>query len=413
MLANLHKIRSNNYLVCFSERFLAGHTNAYDLRMLDNAPCGVFHPHVKCVGCPRVGIFGYRWTCRECADVDLCSRCYNLRTHDLNHDFIRRLDPQGPGVRVPSRATSTPVEVFGAFRGALVRRGRDWEWGDQDGGLGSQGRIKEITNWNEQSQTGNSVAMVIWSGQKENLYRLGHKGKVDVCCVEPASGGKVYNSHLPLLGKPLDAGRVFHIGQTVEVRVDLETLKKMQIGHGEFKDEMKAVIGRRGKVHRMTEKGDVRGQFPGSPANHHRWTINPLALRVVQGYSVGDRVTITSDKSTIEKFHGNHAALDGFSGCTGTITHVHSATSLVVDFGGGRVVALHPGIIEPPKQQDECFNINNSFLRSAAAGDNGEVEKLLLGLSRAPGYQFVLIPDNEAILTGFDACKMMSCSKPM
>merc|ERR1719357_1736512 len=128
----------------------------------------------------------------------------------------------------------------------------------------------------------------------------------------------------------------------------------------------------------MTEKSDVRVQFPGSPANHHRWTINPLALRVVQSCSVGDRVTVTSNKSIIEKFHGNHAALDGFSGCTGTTTHVHSETSLVVDFGGGRVVALHPGIIEPPKQQDECFNTNNSFLRSAAAGDNGDVEKLLM-----------------------------------
>ena len=141
------------------------------------------------------------------------------------------------------------------------------------------------------------------------------------------------------------------IGQTVEVCVDLETLKRMQIGHGEFREEMKSVIGRRGKVHRLTEKADVRVQFPGAPPQDHRWTINPLALKLIQGYQVGDKVTITSDKAVIAKYHQNTAALDGFSGCTGTVSLVHSETSVVVDFGGGRVGAVHPGIILPPKQQ--------------------------------------------------------------
>ena len=231
----------------------------------------------------------------------------------------------------------------------MVVRGRDWDWGDQDGGLGSQGWVKDVTNWND--QTGNSVACVIWSGQKENLYRLGHKGKVDVRCVTHSSGGTIFPSHLPVLGKPLDTGRTFMIGQTVEVCVDLETLKRMQIGHGEFREEMKSVIGRRGKVHRLTEKADVRVQFPGAPPQDHRWTINPLALKLIQGYQVGDKVTITSDKAVIAKYHQNTAALDGFSGCTGTVSLVHSETSVVVDFGGGRVGAVHHGIILPPKQQ--------------------------------------------------------------
>ena len=353
---------------------------------------------MRCDGCGRCGIFGFRWSCRQCNDVDLCSKCYHTKFHDVNHEFVRKLHPRDHGVRVPCRLSSTQTEVFGTFRGAVVVRGRDWEWGDQDGGVGTQGWVKEITNWND--QTGNSVACVIWPGSKENLYRLGHKNKVDLKCVSPASGGKVYASHLPILGKPVDSSRVFLIGKTVEVSVqNIETLKTMQIGHGEFREEMTRIIGKRGKVHRITEKGDVRVQFSGEPAKDHRWTLNPLALKVIQGFSLGDKVTITNDKSLIEKYHQNHAALDGFSGCTGTITHVHSDTSLVVDFGAGKVGAVHSAILVQPKQQDECFNINTSFIRSSGAGNLNEVDRILLGTS-APDSQFVILPDNEAILTG-------------
>jgi hypothetical protein len=29
-------------------------------------------------------------------------------------------------------------------------RGPDWDWGDQDGGLGSQGLVKDVENWKDQ-----------------------------------------------------------------------------------------------------------------------------------------------------------------------------------------------------------------------------------------------------------------------
>ena len=282
---------------------------------------------------------------------------HNLAVNEVRIEFVLLHNNKFGDIffRVPCRSASSQTEIFGAFRGAMVMRGRDWQWGDQDGGEGSQGYINEITN--KDNQTGNSVASVTWPDRKVNLYRLGHKAKVDVCCISPASGGKVYLSHLPLLGKPSNAGRIFIVGQTVEVFVDIETLKKFQIGHGEFRDEMAEVIGRRGKVHRLTEKGDVRIQFQGNPAKDHRWTLNPLAVRIVTGHSIGDRVTITSDKALIEKYHQNHAALAGFSGCTGTITHIHSENSMVIDFGGGRVGAVHSGIILKPKQQEQNFSL--------------------------------------------------------
>ena len=250
--------------------------------------------------------------------------------------------------RVPCRSLSSPIQVLGTFPGALVTRGHDWDWADQDGGMGSRGVVKLITNWNEESW--DSVASVLWPNGRENLYRLGHKGKVDVCCVSPTSGGMCYVSHLPLFGKPVLHGPTFAVGQTVQVFVDLDTLKRLQVGHGEFREEMKEVVGRRGRVHRLTDKGDVRVQFPGNPAKDHRWTLNPLAIQV--GCNVGDRVTVTSDKGLVERYHQNIAALEGFLGCTGTITHVHSENSLVIDFGNGRVGAMHQGILLKTQQQE-------------------------------------------------------------
>ena len=134
------------------------------------------------------------------------------------------------------------------------------------------------------------MACVIWSGNKENLYRVGHSSKVDIRCIKPASGGKVYTSHLPLLGKPIDLVQTFKLGQTVEVSVDHATFVQLQAGHGEYREEMAVVIGRKGRVHRITEKGDVRVQFPGADPKVNRWTINPMSLKAVKVFSVGEQV---------------------------------------------------------------------------------------------------------------------------
>ena len=47
-----------------------------------------------------------------------------------------------------------------------------------------------------------SVACVKWmrTGQT-NVYRVGHKGKVDLKCVQEGIYGNYYPKHLPVLGK--------------------------------------------------------------------------------------------------------------------------------------------------------------------------------------------------------------------
>lgn len=102
-------------------------------------------------------------------------------------------------VRVPTRQSSTKNQLKGIFVGAKVIRGPDWEWGLQDGGDGKTGRVMEIRGWDNESCR--SVANVSWVTGSTNVYRLGHKGNVDLKYLQPAAGGYYYRDHMPILGK--------------------------------------------------------------------------------------------------------------------------------------------------------------------------------------------------------------------
>lgn len=56
----------------------------------------------------------------------------------------------------------------------------------------------DIRGWDNESAR--SVVNVTWTSGSTNVYRLGHKGKVDIKCVQEASGGSYYREHLPVLG---------------------------------------------------------------------------------------------------------------------------------------------------------------------------------------------------------------------
>jgi E3 ubiquitin-protein ligase mind-bomb len=116
----------------------------------------------------------------------------------------------------------------------------------------------------------------------------------------------------------------FQLGQLVTVAVDVDSLRVLQEGHGGFHANMADIVGKKGRVHRITEKGDVRVQYPGHPPQDYRWAINPAALRVLHGHAVGDSVTLTADRRLVERFHQNAAALDGVLGCAGTVSQVNS-----------------------------------------------------------------------------------------
>lgn len=342
--------------------YRVGYDGAYDLRLLDNAPAGVKHQNIICDGCHKKGISGLRFKCTRCFDFDLCLLCYMSDKHDLSHVFQRFDTHNSVGVELPPRQGSTKILLRGIFVGAKVQRGANWEWGDQDGGPGKSGRVIDIRGWDNESWR--SVANVVWSTGFTNIYSIGHKGRVDLCCVEPAVGGHYYRAHLPLLGEKIEvvdnvqrtAPLTFLIGERVRVTVDSEVLKKLQEGHGGWNPRMTQIIGESGVVHRFTEKGDIRVYYPGLEC---RWTLNPCALtKERRPLSVGDRVLISSDRRRVELAQVGHgewiADMTGILGKIGKVVKIYKDGDLRVTVEG-QVWTLNPIVVEPAP---ECLNTN-------------------------------------------------------
>uniref|UniRef100_A0A2I3SZ16 E3 ubiquitin-protein ligase MIB2 n=1 Tax=Pan troglodytes TaxID=9598 RepID=A0A2I3SZ16_PANTR len=268
--------------------YRAGYQGAHDLLLYDNAQIGVRHPNIICDCCKKHGLRGMRWKCRVCLDYDLCTQCYMHNKHELAHAFDRY-----------ETAHSRPLSLLA---GTL-----------SPGGEGKPGRVVDIRGWDV--ETGRSVASVTWADGTTNVYRVGHKGKVDLKCVGEAAGGFYYKDHLPRLGKPAELQRrvsadsqpfqhgdkvkclldtdvlremqeghggwnprmaehhSFWVGDVVRVIGDLDTVKRLQAGHGEWTDDMAPALGRVGKVVKVFGDGNLRVAVAGQ-----RWTFSPSCL---------------------------------------------------------------------------------------------------------------------------------------
>lgn len=79
-------------------------------------------------------------------------------------------------VYVGNRLGKSKVDARGIFPGAKVKRGPDWDWGNQDGGPQSIGQVLDVRGW--EAESFRSVACVRWKPTSSNVYRVGHKGKV-------------------------------------------------------------------------------------------------------------------------------------------------------------------------------------------------------------------------------------------
>lgn len=97
------------------------------------------------------------------------------------------------------------------------------------------------------------------------MYRLGHKGNVDLKYIQAASGGFYYRDHMPILGRkeelqPIAASTrsTFTVGDRVRVCLERNALIKLQQGHGGWNTRMADYLNKVGCVHRITDKGDIR-----------------------------------------------------------------------------------------------------------------------------------------------------------
>lgn len=286
--------------------YRCGIEGKYDLMLYDNGPVAVSHPNIICDSCRESGIQGMRWKCIKCFDFDLCTSCYMSGKHDLQHEFIRQDSPESPRVRLPARGTSSRVLAKGLFKDAEVARGQDWIWGDQDGGEGSIGRLAEIKGW--EKDTFRSIAEVEWGqSSKRNVYRVGHKGKMDLKVTKPGEGWLYFPDHLPILGKaieesPVDSKPDIHSGDLVRVQLDVELFKAMQEGHGGWNDQLVEIIAQVGTVHTVLDSGDIRVRYP----NNRTWTLNPASVTKVTQHSVGDVIKILDDISMVHNLQDGH-----------------------------------------------------------------------------------------------------------
>lgn len=357
--------------------YRVGYEGSFDLRIIDNAPAGVKHPNIVCDGCNQCGIMGIHWKCEQCPDYDLCTECYMSDIHDTSHVFQRFENASSIGVLVGPRKDETKVRLEGIFIGAKVVRGYDWDWGNQDGGEGRIGKVTDIRGWDNES--GRSVANVTWTKGSTNVYRLGHKGKVDLRCVKPAFGGYYYREHLPILGQGLEhvlvgalANRLlgapspltFSVGDKVKVNKDVETLKTMQEGHGGWNPRMAQYIGKVGTVHRVTERGDIRVQYEGC---NHRWTFNPEALTKRNCFSVGDFVRVIHDTDKVKEYQKGHGewieVMKSALGKVGKVVKIYSDGDLRVSIAG-QTWTLNPLSVQlVPQNSVDQDNTNTELSR--------------------------------------------------
>ncbi|EDV97630.1 GH16977 [Drosophila grimshawi] len=313
---------------------------AYDLRILDSAPTGVKHEGTMCDTCRQQPIFGIRWKCAECINYDLCSICYHGDKHHLRHRFYRISTPGGERAMVEPRRKSKKVLARGIFPGARVVRGVDWQWEDQDGGVGRRGKVNEIQDWSSASPR--SAAYVIWDNGSKNLYRVGFEGMADLKVVNDAKGSNVYRDHLPLLGEngPGKGPHGFQIGDKVTVDLDLEIVQSLQHGHGGWTDGMFECLSNAGMVVGIDEDHDIVVAYNSG----NRWTFNPAVLTKVSSpttappdFQVGDIVKICSDVESIkmlQRGHGEWAdAMQLTLGKIGRVQQVYHDNDLKVEVG--------------------------------------------------------------------------------
>ncbi|XP_059177912.1 E3 ubiquitin-protein ligase mind-bomb-like [Physella acuta] len=270
-----------------------GASGSYDLRVLDTAPAGVRHSF-NCDECKTgKNILGIRWRCTECMDYDLCTQCYMGGQHDLGHAFVRIDGPSNARVLVPARALSqeTKVEAKGIFLGAHVTRGVDWKWDDLNG-EGEEGEVVQVRNYAAGSYR--SGVKVQWKSGYDSICRVGHRGRQDLKCVTPATGGVYYRNHLHVLGKVDEP--YLKPGDKTFCRADLKTLIRTQKQRFKWIEDAAKCLNKVGIVRKVLEDGDVEVEFP---ASGHTQNFSPEILVKVK-YSEADLQTAVDSPAVQE-----------------------------------------------------------------------------------------------------------------
>ncbi|XP_033763370.1 E3 ubiquitin-protein ligase MIB2-like [Pecten maximus] len=362
----------------------AGKDNKCDLRVLDNAPTGIRFGSSTCSECKVDGIFGMKWNCKQCEGVCLCSVCYVKGRHDEKHEFIRYSRPGSTGVNVPKRFNSIKQRSLGIFPGAIVVRGTDWSWAEQDGGAGHSGKVAAMRSYEEGIGDRNSVTVTWEKTRKTGKYRVGFEGKVDLKCKVDgeAPGYDYYKEHLPLLDADILSAytdvisAVLKVNDQVCVGMSKEDLRAAQDRHGGWTVRMAELPGRVGKIMKFTRSGDALVGI-----GTDKWILNPDALVKVNDVDINDIVKVSDDQEFVKIVQEDHGGwVDDMGlvlGKAGKVVRITPKKDVVVAFGR-KTWVFHPACLIPAPDE-EIFEITPgiSDTTQSAAG-LGDVLGLLM-----------------------------------
>ncbi|KAH3823999.1 hypothetical protein DPMN_125827 [Dreissena polymorpha] len=337
-------------------RYRAGQDGKYDLRIVDNTPAGVVQEGITCDVCKMDPIRGIRWKCGVCKDFDLCTPCYMTGKHDTGHSFMR-IEHQHKHASPVSPRNGTPtIEIQGVFKGAVVMRGSSWKWKNDDGGNSGSGDVTDVVPW--KPDLPRSAVKVAWrQTKKEGIYRLGAEGCVDVVYETCASGGKVYQDHLPLVDVVNPDQIKLRASDKVKVTLDLESFKRLQEhdAYGGWNDKMCQCLSEVGTIVRMLYEGkSVRVQYEDGQA----FTMNRQALYRIHSFSVGEAVRILPDVNTVRDLQAGHGGWNddmlGSLGQVGRVAKIDADGDMRVKVGDRKWI-FSPVCVQPlddPKQSD-------------------------------------------------------------
>uniref|UniRef100_A0A8C5VFK0 RING-type E3 ubiquitin transferase n=1 Tax=Microcebus murinus TaxID=30608 RepID=A0A8C5VFK0_MICMU len=369
--------------------YRAGYQGAHDLLLYDNAQIGVRHPNIICDCCKKHGLRGMRWKCRVCFDYDLCTQCYMHNRHDLAHAFERYETAHSRPVTLSPRQGLPRIPLRGIFQGAKVVRGPDWEWGSQDGKPAElQRRVSadgqpfqhgdkvkclldtDVLREMQEGHGGWNPRMAEFIGQTGTVHRITDRGDVRV----------QFNHETRWTFHPgaLTKHNSFWVGDVVRVIDDLDAVKRLQAGHGEWTDDMAPALGRVGKVVKVFGDGNLRVAVGGQ-----RWTFSPSCL---VAYRPEEDANLDVAERARENKSSLSVALDKLRAQKGDPEH---AGRLVVEVALGNMARALDLLQRHPEQVD-TKNQGRTALQVAAY--LGQVELVRLLLQARAGVD---LPDEE------------------
>nr|XP_055238282.1 E3 ubiquitin-protein ligase MIB2 isoform X8 [Gorilla gorilla gorilla] len=369
--------------------YRAGYQGAHDLLLYDNAQIGVRHPNIICDCCKKHGLRGMRWKCRVCLDYDLCTQCYMHNKHELAHAFDRYETAHSRPVTLSPRQGLPRIPLRGIFQGAKVVRGPDWEWGSQDGKPAElQRRVSadsqpfqhgdkvkclldtDVLREMQEGHGGWNPRMAEFIGQTGTVHRITDRGDVRV----------QFNHETRWTFHPgaLTKHHSFWVGDVVRVIGDLDTVKRLQAGHGEWTDDMAPALGRVGKVVKVFGDGNLRVAVAGQ-----RWTFSPSCL---VAYRPEEDANLDVAERARENKSSLSVALDKLRAQKSDPEH---PGRLVVEVALGNAARALDLLRRRPEQVD-TKNQGRTALQVAAY--LGQVESIRLLLQARAGVD---LPDDE------------------